>query len=126
MKRSELLNMIDKELLDRLFGYCYHRTANSCEASELCSDIVYALVKAANTEGELDNAEAFVWRIAHNVYADYAKGRKRAPSTAMRAIPTRCSSTSRTSATNLRRTTASSYPAFCDRSPFSRVPTARS
>ena len=78
MKKSELLNMMDKELLDRLFGYCYHRTANSCEASELCSDIVYALVKAANTEGELDNAEAFVWRIAHNVYADYAKGRKRA------------------------------------------------
>lgn len=78
MKRSELLNMIDKELLDRLFGYCYHRTATSHEASELCSDIVYALIKAANTEGELDNAEAFVWRIARNVYADYAKGRKRA------------------------------------------------
>ena len=78
MKKSELLNMIDQELLDRLFGYCYHRTASSHEASDLCSDIVYALVKAANTEGALENAEGFVWRIAHNVYADYSERRKRA------------------------------------------------
>ncbi|MBO5898517.1 MAG: sigma-70 family RNA polymerase sigma factor [Clostridia bacterium] len=78
MKRSELLNMIDKELLDRLYGYCYHRTGNSHEASELCSDIVYALIKAANAEGELDRAESFIWRIAHNVYADYADKRRTA------------------------------------------------
>ena len=76
MKRSELLNRIDRELLDRLFGFCYNRTSGSLEAEELCSDIVFALVKAAGKDGEVESPDAFIWRVAHHVYADYAAKRK--------------------------------------------------
>ena len=75
MKKQELLNMIDKELLDALYGYCYPRTRDSYAARELCSDIVYALVKAANTDGDITEPYAFIWRVARNVYADYCKKR---------------------------------------------------
>ena len=51
MKKQELLNYFDDELLDKLFGFCYARTNDSCEAQELCSDIVFALVKTAHTDG---------------------------------------------------------------------------
>lgn len=78
MKKSELLHIIDQELLDKLYGFCYRRTPSSQAAQELCSDIVFELVKTANSEGELggegedDRAllYAIVWRIAHRVYAD--------------------------------------------------------
>ena len=75
MKKQELLNMIDEPLLDSLYGYCYPRTRDSYAARELCSDIVYALVKAANTDGEIAEPYAFIWRVARNVYADYCKKR---------------------------------------------------
>ena len=75
MKKQELLNMIDEALLDALYGYCYPRTRDSYAARELCSDIVYALVKAANTDGEIAEPYAFIWRVARNVYADYCKKR---------------------------------------------------
>ncbi len=75
MKKHELLNMIDEALLDALYGYCYPRTRDSYAARELCSDIVYALVKAANTDGEINEPYAFIWRVARNVYADYCKKR---------------------------------------------------
>ena len=75
MKKQELLNMIDGSLLDALYGYCYPRTRDSYAARELCSDIVYALVKAANTDGEIAEPYAFIWRVARNVYADYCKKR---------------------------------------------------
>lgn len=75
MKKQELLNMIDESLLDALYGYCYPRTRDSYAARELCSDIVYALVKAANTDGEIAEPYAFIWRVAHNVYADFCKKR---------------------------------------------------
>ena len=79
MKKQELLNYIDNELLDKLFGFCYARTNDSYEAEELCSDIVYALVTAANTDGEIESIYPFIWRIARNVYADFSnKRRKRA------------------------------------------------
>ena len=75
MKKQELLNMIDGSLLDALYGYCYPRTRDSYAARELCSDIVYALVKAANTDGDITEPYAFIWRVARNVYADYCKKR---------------------------------------------------
>lgn len=85
MKKSHLLNIIDQELLDKLYGFCYRRTDNSHKAEELCSDIVYELIKTANTEGEIGTDEngdvealyAFIWRVARNVYADFADHRRR-------------------------------------------------
>ncbi|MBP3568053.1 MAG: RNA polymerase sigma factor [Lachnospiraceae bacterium] len=78
MKRSELLKLIDQELLDKLFGFCYPRTRDSREAEELCSDIVFALIKAAQLEGEIGELYAFIWRIARNVYADFSEKKQRA------------------------------------------------
>lgn len=76
MKKSELLKLIDQELLDKLFGFCYPRTRDSREAEELCSDIVFALIKAAQTEGEIGELYAFIWRVARNVYADFVEKKR--------------------------------------------------
>lgn len=77
MKKSELLKIIDQKLLDKLFGFCYARTADSHEAEELCSDIVFALIKAAQLEGEIGELYAFIWRVARNVYADFLEKKRR-------------------------------------------------
>lgn len=77
MKKKDLLNFIDKELLDKLFGFCYSRTSCSYEAEALCSDIVFAIVKAANGEGDIESMYSFVWRIARNTYADYSEKKTR-------------------------------------------------
>lgn len=77
MKKQDLLNFFDDESLNKLFGFCYARTNDSYEAEELCSDIVYALVKAANTDGEIENVYPFIWRVARNVYADFSNNRRK-------------------------------------------------
>lgn len=38
-------------LLEKLFGFCYARTSDSHAAKELCSDIVFELIKTANMDG---------------------------------------------------------------------------
>ena len=77
MKKQELLNYFDDDLLDKLFGFCYARTNDSYEAEELCSDILYALVKAAQTDGEVQNVYSFIWKVARNVYADFSDKRRK-------------------------------------------------
>ena len=77
MKKQELLNYFDDHLLDKLFGFCYARTNDSYEAEELCSDILYALVKAAQTDGEVQNVYSFIWKVARNVYADFSDKRRK-------------------------------------------------
>ena len=77
MKKQELLNYFDDDLLDKLFGFCYARTNDSYEAEELCSDILYALVKSAQTDGEIQSVHAFIWRVARNVYADFSQKRRK-------------------------------------------------
>lgn len=76
MKNKDLLKLMDNELLEKLFGFCYGRTKDSYEAQELCSDIVFALVKAANREGDIENPYPFIWRVARNVYADFSDKRR--------------------------------------------------
>lgn len=70
MKKQDLLKVLDDDLLNKVFRFCYARTNDSWEAGALCSDIIFALVKAAHTEGEITNLYSFVWRVARNVYAD--------------------------------------------------------
>ena len=77
MKKKDLLHLINQDLLDRIFGFCYARTANSYEAQELCSDIVYALLRSAQTDGEIETPTAFIWRVARNTYADFAEQKKK-------------------------------------------------
>ena len=77
MKKRDLLNFFDDNLLDKLFGFCYARTNDSYEAEELCSDIIYSLVKAANSDGEIESVYPFIWRVARNVYADFSDNRRK-------------------------------------------------
>ena len=77
MKKQELLKIMDDVLLEKLFGFCYARTSDSYEAQELCSDILFALVKTANTAGDITDVYPFIWRTARNVYADFCKKRKK-------------------------------------------------
>ena len=77
MKKQDLLKYFDDNLLDKLFGFCYARTNDSYEAEELCSDIIYALVKAAHSDGEIESVYPFIWRVARNVYADFSNNRRK-------------------------------------------------
>ena len=77
MKKQDLLNYFDDNLLDALFGFCYARTNDSYEAEELCSDIVYSLVKCTKTDGEIESVFPFIWKVAHNVYADFSNKRRK-------------------------------------------------
>lgn len=72
MKKQELLKIMDGELMEKLFSFCYARTSDSQEARELCSDIVFELMKAANTEGDIGNLYGFLWKVARNTYADFS------------------------------------------------------
>ncbi len=77
MKKQDLLKYFDGNLLDKLFGFCYARTNDSYEAEELCSDIIYSLVKVANSDGEIESVYPFIWRVARNVYADFSDNRRK-------------------------------------------------
>ena len=77
MKKQDLLKTIDRELLDNLYGFCYVRTSDSREAQELCSDIVFELIKTANSVGEIGEVYPFLWRVARNVYADFCRQKTR-------------------------------------------------
>lgn len=70
------MKIIDAELVERLYQYCYARTSCSHEAQELCSDILYTVVRSSRMEGELGNQESYFWGIARKVYADYCADRR--------------------------------------------------
>ncbi len=82
MKTNEILKLIDdKEFLNKVYQFSYRRCDTSFEAEDLCSDIILSVISAVHKQESIDNFYAFVWTIAHRVYADYSEKRSRARQT---------------------------------------------
>lgn len=76
MKTNETLKLLDdKDLLDKIYHFSYHRCNTSFEAEDLCSDIVLAVISAIHKQEHIENFYAFVWTVARRVYADYCEER---------------------------------------------------
>ncbi len=73
MKEAEALSRFTPELLENLYGFAYARCQNHHEAEDLCSEIVLQLLKTIRRGREIENFEAFCWRVARNVYADFCE-----------------------------------------------------
>lgn len=76
MKTNETLRLLDdKEFLDKIYHFSYHRCNTSFEGEELCSEIILAVISAIHKQEHIENFYAFVWTIARRVYADYSQKR---------------------------------------------------
>lgn len=76
MKTDETLKLLnDKNFLDKIYHFSYHRCNTSFEAEDLCSDIILAVISAIHQQEHIENFYAFVWAIARRVYADYCRKR---------------------------------------------------
>lgn len=76
MKTDEALKLLeDKNFLDKIYHFSYHRCSTSFEAEDLCSDIILAVVSAIHKQEQIENFYAFVWTIARRVYADHSRKR---------------------------------------------------
>lgn len=76
MKTNETLKLLDdKDLLDKIYHFSYHRCNTSFEAEDLCSDIILAVISAIHKQEDIENFYAFVWTVARRVYADYCEKR---------------------------------------------------
>lgn len=77
MKTNKTLELLeDKDFLDKIYHFSYHRCNTSFEAEDLCSDIILAVISAIRKQERIENFYAFVWTIARRVYADYCQSRK--------------------------------------------------
>lgn len=77
MKVDETIKCLDdKELLDKLYGFCYKRCSSSEEAEDLCSDIILSVLKSLRKNTDICSFNAFVWTVARRTYADFCKKRR--------------------------------------------------
>lgn len=74
MKTNKTLKLLDdKDFLDRIYRFSYHRCNTSFEAEDLCSDIVLAVISAIYKQERIENFYAFVWTIATEFMLTIAK-----------------------------------------------------
>ena len=78
MKTEETIKIFsEKALLDKLYGYAYHRCSTSYEAQDLCSEIILAVLRSVRSGIEIENFNAYLWAVAHRTYADFCDKRKK-------------------------------------------------
>ncbi len=77
MKTNDVWNLIDGEFFEKVYRYAYRRCNTSHEAEDLCSKIILRVIAALRKQAEVENFYAFVWTVAHRVYADHCEQRSR-------------------------------------------------
>lgn len=78
VKPNEAIKLLgDKELLDKIYRFSYHRSNNSHDAEELSSDIILTVLSAVHKQKSIDNFYAFLWTAARRVYADTCERREK-------------------------------------------------
>ena len=78
MKIDEVFKLIDnRDFLEKIYGFAYRRCNTSFDAEDLCSNIIIAIISAINKQNEIKDFYAFVWSIAHRVYADFCDKRNK-------------------------------------------------
>jgi len=72
MDRIKLENLITDNMKS-IFGFALTRLSNVQKAEELSSDIIYQIIKSANSLKNEESFYAFMWKIAENTYKTYLR-----------------------------------------------------
>lgn len=68
---------IIKEYIQKIYGFTLRKTATLQDAEDLTQEISLKLYRALNSNPDISNFEAYLWRTCHNVLANYYRGRVR-------------------------------------------------
>ena len=71
--RDRLINEFAENYMEKLFYFCLKKTGNNNEAEDLTQDIALQLITALNKGTIPTSFSAWVWQIARNRYAVWAK-----------------------------------------------------
>lgn len=76
-KNKAAQRLVDKDLLDQLYGFAYKRCNSSHEAEDLTSEMILAILRGLDRAERIEHFHAFIWTIARRTYADYCARRSR-------------------------------------------------
>ncbi len=68
-----LINHFSENYMEALFYFCLKKTGGTTEAEDLTQDIALQVITALNRGTRPTNFSAWIWQIAHNRYAAWAK-----------------------------------------------------
>ena len=75
--QNRLAEEYARDYMGKIFYYCLRKTGDSHEAEDLASDITLQILTALHEGAEILNFPAWVWQIARNRYALWAKTKHR-------------------------------------------------
>ena len=76
MDRIKLEKLIT-ENMKSVFGFALTRLGNATEAEDLASDILYKILRSADSLKDEERFFGFMWKIAENTYMDYLRKKAR-------------------------------------------------
>jgi RNA polymerase sigma factor (sigma-70 family) len=68
---------ITYEYMDKIYGFCYKRIRNSCDAEDLAQEIMLEVIRAWNSGVRPGKYHAWLWSVARNRWCKCLERRKR-------------------------------------------------
>lgn len=76
-ERERLTQLLESELLPKIYGFCIVKMNTEVEAEDLSQEICMEVLKAIQGGKHIDNLNAFTWSVANHVFCNRLRGKRR-------------------------------------------------
>lgn len=74
--RDELMALLEKEYVSKIFGFSVMKTNSRADAEDLSQKISYQIIRAINAGKEIENFNAFVWSVSNHTFYNFLRRKK--------------------------------------------------
>lgn len=75
-KKQEYLALFEQEYLSKIYGFCRLKTNTETDAEDLSQDIALEVLKAIQKGTEIENMNAFVWKVSNHMFFNFLRKKK--------------------------------------------------
>lgn len=72
----DLYEKLAKEYAKKIFGFAYSKTKNFHDAEDLSQDIILALYDKGEELAEIENMDAYIWRVSNYTWSNFLRKNK--------------------------------------------------
>ena len=77
-KKEEFIELLTGgDIMNNIYGYAYKRCFSDDEAAELSQEIIVEVLFSLTNNEDIENLNAYIWRIANNTYINHVNRNKR-------------------------------------------------
>ena len=75
--KDAMLHAFENEMISKIYGFCRMKLSTDADVEDLSQDICLEVLKSIHSGKEIDNLNAYVWKISNHMFFNFLRKKKK-------------------------------------------------